>query len=204
MAEAAKAAPEEASAAPAPEKKSRKLLFIIIAAAVLLAGGGGAAAYLLAGNHDEEVASADDEADEADAKPAKTKDAKASANDKKAKDKKAKKKPAKPRAPALYVKLDPPFVVNFEAKGLMRFLQVQVEIMTRDPATADLLKLHDPVIRNDLLMLLGNQTHEMVSSREGKEKLRLEALKAIGQIVSNEGGDAKLVEQLYFTSFVMQ
>ena len=60
-----------------------------------------------------------------------------------------------PKLPAQYLKFDPPFVVNFENRGMMRFLQVSIEVMTRDNATADLLKQHDPKLRNDLLMLLG-------------------------------------------------
>ena len=37
--------------------------------------------------------------------------------------------------PPRYINLDPPFVVNFEADSMVRFLQVTVGIMTRDPAT---------------------------------------------------------------------
>ena len=118
--------------------------------------------------------------------------------------KKAAEKSKEPLAPPLYVALDPPFVVNFEAKGMMRFLQVSIEVMTRDPATADLLKLHDPMLRNELLLLLGNQTYEMISTREGKEQLRGQALEAVAKIIGEQGGNAKNVEQLYFTSFVMQ
>ena len=113
---------------------------------------------------------------------------------------------AKPAAktPAIYSKFDPPFVVNFQNKGQMRFLQVSVEVMTRDPATAELLKQHDPKLRNDLLMLLGGQTFETLSSREGKEQLRQESLKTVADVIAAEGGKAESVEQLYFTSFVMQ
>ena len=35
--------------------------------------------------------------------------------------------------PARYVTLDPPFVVNFEAESAVRFLQITVSVMTRDP-----------------------------------------------------------------------
>jgi flagellar FliL protein len=108
------------------------------------------------------------------------------------------------KLPAIYSKFDPPFVVNFENKGAMRFLQVSVEVMTRDPATAELIKQHDPKLRNDLLMLLGGQTFETLSSREGKEQLRTESLKAVADVVAAEGGKPESVEQLYFTSFVMQ
>jgi flagellar FliL protein len=108
------------------------------------------------------------------------------------------------KTPAIYSKFDPPFVVNFQNKGQMRFLQVSVEVMTRDPLTADLIKQHDPKLRNDLLMLLGGQTFETLSSREGKEQLRTESLQAVAAVVAAEGGKAESVEQLYFTSFVMQ
>lgn len=113
-------------------------------------------------------------------------------------------KDAKPKEPAQYVELDPPFVVNFEAKGLMRFLQVTVQVSTRDVATVELINKNDPVIRNDLIMLFGNQRYEDISTREGKEKLRVDALKVIADVVTAEGGDGSKVEQLYFTSFVMQ
>lgn len=109
-----------------------------------------------------------------------------------------------PKQPATYLKFDPPFVVNFENRGMMRFLQVSVEVMTRDPATAELIRLHDPKLRNDLLMLLGSQTYETISTREGKEKLRGEALQVVHEVITAEGGKPEKVEQLYFTSFVMQ
>ena len=108
------------------------------------------------------------------------------------------------KTPAIYSKFDPPFVVNFQNKGQMRFLQVSIEVMTRDTVTADLLKQHDPKLRNDLLMLLGGQTFETLSSREGKEQLRAEALQAVAAVIAAEGGKPENVEQLYFTSFVMQ
>ncbi len=113
----------------------------------------------------------------------------------------AKKEPA---APALYVALDPPFVVNFEAEQQVRFLQVTAQLMTRDPATVELLKANDPVIRNDFLLLFGNQKYAVVSTREGKEALRAQTLTAVRKIVTNAGGKPEKVEAVYFTSFVMQ
>lgn len=113
-------------------------------------------------------------------------------------------KKAAPKQPAQYVKLDPPFVVNFEAKGLMRFLQVTVEIMARDPVTIDVVKKNDPMIRNDLILLFGSQRYEDISTREGKEKLRADALQVVADVIDAEGGEGAKVEQLFFTSFVMQ
>jgi flagellar FliL protein len=170
-----------APAAAAPEKKGSKLLLIIIVAVVVAAAAGGGAYFFLAGKSHDAAEAKSDKKVHADKGAEKT-----------------------PKGPATYIKMDPPFVVNFEAKGLMRFLQVSVEVMTRDPATAELLKLHDPRIRNDLLMLFGNQQYESISSREGKESLRADALKTVANVIKSEGGDGKQVEQLFFTSFVMQ
>jgi len=108
------------------------------------------------------------------------------------------------RLPPIYIALDPPFVVNFEAEQLVRFLQVTVQVMTRDPETAEQVKSNDPVVRNDLLLLLGNQNYQTISSRDGKEKLRLQALDTVRKVVKGAGGKPEKVEAVYFTSFVMQ
>lgn len=178
MAEAPPAAP-----APAPEAakpRSKKMLIIVIAAVVVLVGGG-VGGYFMFGHKGEEQA----------AEHGKEKG-------------KGKKVEAVKKGPAIYVKLDPPFVVNFDANGVMRFLQVTVEVMTRDSAAAEVIKANDPMIRNDLLLLFGNQQSGDITTREGKEKLRADALAVVAKVISAEGGDGKQAEQLFFTSFVMQ
>ena len=115
-----------------------------------------------------------------------------------------KKDTAAEKLPPHYITLDPPFVVNFEAESMVRFLQVTVGVMTRDLAVEAIVKENDPRVRNDLLMILGNQTYTSVSTAEGKEALRTRCLDAVRNIVKEMGGDATKVEALYFTSFVMQ
>jgi flagellar FliL protein len=116
----------------------------------------------------------------------------------------AKKEAVEEKLPPRYVNLDPPFVVNFEAESMVRFLQVTVGVMTRDPAVETIVKDNDPRVRNDLLMILANQTYATVSTAEGKETLRKRCLDALRSIVKEMGGDETKVEALYFTSFVMQ
>ncbi|HUN26962.1 MAG TPA: flagellar basal body-associated FliL family protein [Steroidobacteraceae bacterium] len=113
-------------------------------------------------------------------------------------------KPAAPTGPPIYVALDPAFVTNFEADQAVRFLQVNVQVLTHDPATADLIKANDPVVRNNLLLLFSNQKYADIATREGKERLRAQALTAVRGVVSTAGGKADHVEAVYFTSFVMQ
>ena len=206
MSDATAAAPEaeakdkdKAKEAPAAKGGKKKLL-IIIAAAVLVLGGGGAGAFFFMnkGHADEEVTADADEGEHADAKDSKKEKGKAKGK----KDKKG--KAAEPKAPAIYVEFEPPFVVNFDAKGVMRFLQVSIQVMTRDHETSEMVKLHEPKIRNNMLLLLGSQTQDSISTTEGKESLRKQALEAIAKVVDDEGGEGKKVEDLYFTSFVMQ
>jgi flagellar FliL protein len=104
----------------------------------------------------------------------------------------------------IYVALDPPFVVNFESGGLVRFLQISAQVMTHDTHTAELLKRHDPVIRNGLLMLFSGQSYASISTKAGKEQLRKSALAEVRRIVTTQQGKAGEIRDLYFTSFVMQ
>src|SRR5688572_7878211 len=200
MSDAPAAAPEAAATdkdkqAPAAAKGGKKKLLIIIAAAVLVLGGGGAGAFFFMKGGDEEAVADADEGEH---------DAKDSKKDK-GKGKKDKKgKAAQPKLPAIYVEFEPPFVVNFDAKGVMRFLQVSIQVLTRDQATSETIKQHEPKIRNNMLLLLGSQTYDTISTMEGKEALRKQALQTIAKVVGEEGGEAKQVEDLYFTSFVMQ
>lgn len=165
----------EAAPAPAPAPAKKGPLLMIVIALIFAVATGGGVYFAMAKTQHAQGAGADKEkAEEA------------------------------PKLPAQYVKLDPPFVVNFEAKGLMRFLQVSIEIMTRDSVTLETIRRNDPMIRNDLILLFGNQKYETISSREGKDQLRAEALKVVAKVVADEGGSPEKVEQLYFTSFVMQ
>lgn len=109
-----------------------------------------------------------------------------------------------PQGKLLFYSLDPPFVANFEGMQSFRFLQAHVRIATRSQEVVDLMASIDPVIRNDLLMLFSAQNAEVLATREGKEKLRTDALELVRKAVKNSGGDPKFVENVLFTSFVMQ
>jgi len=76
--------------------------------------------------------------------------------------------------------------------------------MSRDPKTLELLKDNDPVVRNDLLILLANQKYSVLASPAGKQQLRADALAVIRKDLAQAGGDPSSVEAVYFTSFVMQ
>lgn len=172
--------PTLAAAPPPTEAKSGKgwLIATVVLAFLLLAGACAATWYFITLTQQQRTETADKGAEE--------------------------KPEPLPKGPPLFVALDPPFVVNFEASQLVRFLQITMEVMSRDPATIDLIKANDPIVRNDLLMLFANQKYEVLATREGKETLRQQALDAVREVVKNAGGKPHFVEAVYFTAFVMQ
>ena len=108
-----------------------------------------------------------------------------------------------PAGPALYIPMEPAFVVNFPEGSKARFLQITMEIMTRKPEVQAQVEMHSPAIRNNLVLLFSSQTYERVSTLEGKEALREEALGVVQEILEQETGDPG-IEAVYFTSLVMQ
>jgi flagellar protein FliL len=110
----------------------------------------------------------------------------------------------KAKAAAIYVGFEPPFVVNFPTDSTVKFMQVTVQIMTREAAVEHEIKSNDPAIRDALLTLFGQQTAENMATAEGKEGLRKQALEAVRSVIKREGGEAEKVEAVYFTSLVMQ
>ena len=107
------------------------------------------------------------------------------------------------KAPALYLTLDPPFVVNFDEDGILRYLQVTVAVMSREKEINDAVFENMPRIRNDLIMLFGNQDFAALQTSDGKERLRQLVLETIQVVLEDEIGRAG-VEEVFFTNFVMQ
>ncbi len=182
MSDAVKA-PETASAAPG---NSNKMLFIMLGGMFfLLVAGMGGMFFMLKGKSTDHPATASSESSSA-AGAAKT-------------DQKNQEKPQ-----AKYVSFEPPFVVNFKADSAVKFLQVSLQVMTRDSGMERELKENDPAVRNAILALLDGQTYEVLSTPDGKETLRQGALEKVRGVMKDEGGDPSKVEAVYFTSFVMQ
>ena len=112
---------------------------------------------------------------------------------------------AKPAAtqPARYYALEPAFVVNLADTTSVRYLQADVQVMTRDEATGAALELHSPAIRNRLLLLFGQQSAAQLAQRSAKERLQEQALAEVRGVLKKEGAADK-VEAVFFTSLVTQ
>ena len=107
------------------------------------------------------------------------------------------------KQPAIYEELAPAFVVNFDYKGRARYMQVSVALMTRDQAALDALKVHMPVLRNNLVMLFSSQNFEVLTTPVGVEMLRQQATASVQELAQKETGQLA-VEQVLFTNLVLQ
>jgi flagellar FliL protein len=198
MAEAAVSVAPAPAAAPAAG--GNKMMFIMMGVMlIVLLGGMGGMYFVMKGSSGDEAA---DSAEAAEEEGEESKPASKKKGDKKG-DKKSDKK-SDPKAAAIYVGFEPPFVVNFPAESAVKFLQLTVQIMTRETTVEHEIKGNDPAIRDALLTLFGQQTAEKLATPEGKEELRAQALEAVRGVIKGEGGEADKVEAVYFTSFVMQ
>jgi flagellar FliL protein len=204
--------PEPAAEAAKGGGKKKKLIIIIAAAAVLLLGGGGAAAYVLlgkkkdahaesdgkkgkaaakAGHEDDQAAAEDDEEDDADAPPP----------DRKPK-KKVKRKAFDPAHAPVFVELDP-FTVNLADNPDTKMMQIKMSLEVHDKDASEALKTLMPLVRNDILLMLGSRFAADMSTREGKEELA-------DEIVANTNGHlkgskfAKSVVSVQFQHMIIQ
>ena len=105
---------------------------------------------------------------------------------------------------ALYEPLTPAFVVNFNQNGRQRYMQVSITLQGRNQADLDALKVHMPVIRNNLVMMFSGQGFDtLAGSPVGQEMLRQKATAVVQEVAQKETGKT-VVEQVLFTNIVLQ
>lgn len=178
------------------EKKGgggKKILIFSLIGILVIGASIGTTVALLGGGDDTEQAG-DEEGEEGD---------KAEKKGKKKKKKKKKKKSKDPIVPH-YKDLDP-IVVNLnDPESGVRFLQVAFTIMTTSAANDEKAKLHMPVIKHHLNLLLSSQKFNSLKTREGKIKLQQDALKAVHAALKEVDEDEDVVKQIFIRSIVGQ
>lgn len=117
--------------------------------------------------------------------------------------KKKKKKKKGAKGESTYFNMEPAFVVNFADKTGLRYLQITMEVLVSDPLVIEEIKKHKPIIRNNIVLLLSSLTYDVISTREGKQKIRTDVLKEMQKVMQEKTGEPG-VEAVYFTSFVVQ
>jgi len=104
---------------------------------------------------------------------------------------------------AVYKTIDPAFVVNIQDGPRFRFLQVEVDVMTRDATAIARLDKVMPRVKSELTMLFGSLQRENVQTIEGQKALQAQALDVINTVLKEETGRDGIAA-VYFTKFVVQ
>jgi flagellar FliL protein len=107
------------------------------------------------------------------------------------------------RGDASYIDLKPPFTVNLAPEDPVGFLQVSMQVLTFNDDVAEELEKHKPLIRNNLVVLFGKQNSADLQISEGKERLQKAVLETVQSIINKHGTGGE-VDNVFFTSFVMQ
>ncbi|SDJ37146.1 flagellar basal body-associated protein FliL [Pseudomonas indica] len=102
-----------------------------------------------------------------------------------------------------YVSLSPALVGNYGSGPRLKYFKADVSLRVSSTEAAARVEHHEPLIRNQLVMLFSQQTDETLGSVEAKEKLRQEALKQVQQVLEQEEGKP-LVDDLLFNNLIIQ
>ena len=113
---------------------------------------------------------------------------------------------AKELKPILYQTMVPEFVVNFGPGSKVRYLQVDLQIATRNEKALATVNTYRPVLRNDILVLLSGLSFEELSERSGKESLQKQLRNVINKVVVDamKGGKKKEGAQALLKAFLLQ
>ncbi len=82
-----------------------------------------------------------------------------------------------------YLPIKPPLIINYGGVGKIKFIKVEISMRVESNLHAVEVTHHMPLIRDTLIMLFSGMTDEQVSSAEGKEQMRQQALAKINEVV---------------------
>jgi flagellar FliL protein len=111
----------------------------------------------------------------------------------------------KPAATASeYLDLKPAIITNFGGVGPIHFVKAEISLRVgKNPENNIAVQHHLPQIRHTLVMLLARQTDQTLSTMQGKEQIRQDALVAVQKIMQDEEGKP-LVEDVLFNNLIIQ
>jgi flagellar FliL protein len=103
----------------------------------------------------------------------------------------------------LYFDVSKPIIVDFPAGATAKHGRISISMLVEGAETIEVLKKNEPMIRNNLLMLIGSQDAANLNTNEGKEMLRKAILDDVTAILVKMEGKGH-VNEIFFTSFVLQ
>jgi flagellar FliL protein len=108
-----------------------------------------------------------------------------------------------PKKP-IYLSLAKKFVVNVQDGAKSRFMQVKVQVMSREETVIQAIEGNLPAFSHAMIMLLSHQNAATMSNIQEREKVRMQALTELQQVLQEVAGLSNGLEAVYFTDFVIQ
>ncbi|MEI6897571.1 MAG: flagellar basal body-associated FliL family protein [Psychromonas sp.] len=103
-----------------------------------------------------------------------------------------------------YFAIEPDIISNYVKPGSrIGFMRLTVELMTNSKINIALLEKNEPLIRDKIMTILGEQTEESVKSISKREGIRLRCLDEVNAVLYDETGK-KPVTDLFFTKYLYQ
>jgi len=158
----------------------KKLIIIIVAVVLVIVISAAVAFFLMGGDSSEDVVEAESESAEAPETSAPSK------------------------GPAIYVKMKPEFIINYQVGPRQRYLQIHMEGLTYDGEVAGALQMHSPMIRSSIINLLSSQEFKLMRTAEGRATIRTEIAVEVNRLLTQETGIENGLDQILFTNFVIQ
>ena len=109
-----------------------------------------------------------------------------------------------PKGPPITVSLGDPITVNLSKPNDANVLQVQLDLVTRDPKVEELIKTQRSRIVNDVMLVLSDVDSAELRTRAGKEALQGTLSEEINRILEDSSELEQPVENVYFTKLLMQ
>jgi flagellar FliL protein len=103
----------------------------------------------------------------------------------------------------LYFNMDKPIVVDFSKNSMAKHGRITIAMQVEGAETIAALKKNEPMIQNNMLMLIGAQDPANLNTREGKEALSKSILDDVNAVLKKMAGKGQ-VDEIFFTSFIMQ
>lgn len=157
----------------------RKLLILIVVALLMLGMGAGVGFFAGGMMKDDPTVAGGAEPEEVEEEPEK-----------------------KDRRHTIYVTVGK-LLAAVEHQGSTRYIQAEVDLVGYSKEIMDDAQHNVPALRNRLLLLFSSQDFEEVRTIAGRERLRLQSLKAVNDVLEL-GPKGDRVEDVYFTAFVIQ
>lgn len=103
-----------------------------------------------------------------------------------------------------YFTLEPDLTTNFYTKGKkLGYIQVRIDVMVASDADLAVIELHQPLIRDAVIELLGQQSEDTITSLAGREDLRKTLVESLNATLLPETGKT-IIADLLFTKYLYQ